>query len=75
MGVFIPTEFAGELVHDAKNNLCLLKLSAVKGKYEEDQYVAHFYLTCVGATKEDKPVATNAEEWEAYLREWVAELE
>lgn len=74
LGVFIPKEFAGELVHDAKNNLCLLKLSAVKGKYEEDQYVAHFYLTCVGATKEDKPVATNAEEWEAYLRNWAAEL-
>lgn len=75
LGVFIPKEFAGECVHDAKNNLCLLKLSAVKGQYEEDNYVAHFYLTCVGVTKEDHPVATNATEWLDYLRDWAYGLD
>ena len=35
---------------------------------------AHFYLTCVGATKENHPVATSAEEWFAYLRRWASRL-
>ena len=63
LGVFIPKEYAGELVHDKSNNLCLLK-----GTH------AHFYLTCVGATKENHPVATTAEEWFAYLRKWAKGL-
>jgi hypothetical protein len=74
LGVFIPKEFAGELVHDAKNNLCLLKLSPFYNQYSEEYYQAHFYLTCVGATKEDNPVARNAEEWKTYLRDWAASL-
>lgn len=75
LGVFIPKEFAGECVYDAKNNLCLLKLSAFSNQYSEEHYRAHFYLTCVGATKEDNPVARNAEEWEAYLKKWAKELQ
>ena len=63
LGVFIPKAFAGENVHDKQNNLCLLK-----GKNP------HFYLTCVGATKENHPVATSAEEWFAYLRRWAKNL-
>ena len=35
---------------------------------------AHFYLTCCGATKENHPVATSAEEWFAYLRRWASRL-
>lgn len=70
LAVFIPKEFAGELVQDKSNNLCLLKLSAVIGQYSTEEYKAHFYLTCVGATKEDQPVATNATEWLNYLRRW-----
>ena len=35
---------------------------------------AHFYLTCVGATKENHPVATSAEEWLIYLRRWAKRL-
>ena len=63
LGIFIPKEFAGEIVHDKQNNLCLLKGTK-----------PHFYLTCVGATKENHPVATTAEEWYAYLRRWAKTL-
>ena len=69
LGVFIPKEYAGELVHDKSNNLCLLKPSAIS-----NQCTAHFYLTCVGATKENHPVATNATEWFDYLRQWAKKL-
>ena len=63
LGVFIPKEFAGSPVHDKQNNLCLLK--GIK---------PHFYLTCVGATKENHPVASSATEWYAYLRRWASKL-
>ena len=69
LGVFVPKEYVGELVHDKQNNLCLLKLSAFS-----HQYSAHFYLTCCGATKENHPVARTAEEWLAYLRKWAKNL-
>ena len=63
LGVFIPKEFAGSPVHDKQNNLCLLKGTK-----------PHFYLTCVGATKENHPVASSATEWYAYLRRWASKL-
>ena len=63
LGIFIPKEFAGEQVHDKQNNLCLLKGTK-----------PHFYLTCIGATKENHPVATSATEWYAYLRRWAKTL-
>lgn len=63
LSIFIPKEFAGEQVHDKQNNLCLLKGTK-----------PHFYLTCVGATKENHPVATSATEWYAYLRRWAKTL-
>jgi hypothetical protein len=69
LAVFIPKQFAGSLVHDKQNNLCLLKLSASR-----HQHSAHFYLTCCGATKENHPVARTAEEWYAYLRKWAKGL-
>ena len=69
LGVFIPKEYAGALVHDKQNNLCLLKLSSASR-----QHSAHFYLTCCGATKENHPVATNATEWLIYLRRWAKHL-
>ena len=59
LAVFIPKEYAGDIVQDKSNLLCLLKGTT-----------PHFYLTCVGATKENHPVATSAEEWFAYLRKW-----
>ena len=75
LGVFIPKEFAGELVQDKQNSLCLFRTrQATKKDTSYPKHVAHFYLTCVGATKEEKPVATNAEEWLAYLRKWAAKL-
>lgn len=86
LAVFIPKEYAGELVQDKSNNLCLLHLtgeaaptakrsnSVVIQQPEGRAYHAHFYLTCVGATKEDKPVATNAAEWTDYLHRWAATL-
>ena len=82
LGVFIPKEYAGELVHDKQNNLCLLKQksearsqkSEISGLKSDMPYTAHFYLTCCGATKENHPVATTAEEWYAYLRRWAAKL-
>jgi len=63
LAVFIPKAYAGELVHDKSNNLCLLKGTT-----------PHFYLTVCGATKENHPVATTAEEWFAYLRKWAKTL-
>ena len=69
LGVFIPKQYAGELVQDKSNNLCILKPSA-----DSHQCSAHFYLTCVGATKENHPVATNATEWFNYLRQWAKKL-
>ena len=76
LGVFIPKAFAGKPVHDNSNNLCLLKVQS----HEDEEtsvidYQAHFYLTCVGATKEDHPVATNATEWYDYLRQWAEGLQ
>lgn len=63
LAVFIPKAYAGALVHDKQNNLCLLNGTS-----------PHFYLTCVGATKENHPVATNATEWLIYLRRWAKHL-
>ena len=72
LGVFIPKEYAGEVVHDKQNSLCLLRTS--KDTKKDTSYTAHFYLTCVGATKENHPVATSAKEWYEYLRRWAANL-
>ena len=64
LAVFIPKEFAGEIVQDKQNNLCLFT----------KRTKLHFYLTCVGATKENHPIATTAEEWFVYLRKWAKGL-
>jgi len=79
IAVFIPKEFAGALVHDKSNNLCLLKQEKKRyfldrKKFFYSHYTAHFYLTCCGATKEDHPVARNATEWYNYLRRWAKKL-
>lgn len=63
LAVFIPKAYASEIVQDKQNLLCLLKGTS-----------PHFYLTCCGATKENHPVATNAEEWLTYLRRWAKGL-
>lgn len=63
LAVFIPKAYAGELVQDKSNNLCLLKGTK-----------PHFYLTVCGATKENHPVATTYDEWLAYLLKWAKEL-
>jgi len=75
LGVFIPKECAGEMVQDQSNNLCLLKVQS--GEPDLDgipSYRAHFYLTACGATKENHPIATTAEEWFDYLRNWAKGL-
>ncbi len=64
LAVFIPKAYAGDIVQDKSNLLCLLKGAT-----------PHFYLTCVGATKENHPVATTAEEWLIYLRKWAKGLQ
>jgi hypothetical protein len=74
LAVFIPKQFAGECVHDKQNNLCLLKQSPITNHQSPMCATAHFYLTCVGATKENHPVAKTAEEWIAYLRRWAEGL-
>ncbi len=74
LAVFIPKQFAGECVHDKQNNLCLLKQSPITNHQSPMCATAHFYLTCVGATKENHPVATSAEEWFVYLRRWAKHL-
>ena len=73
LGVFIPQKYAGELKHDKQNNLCLLK-SQITNHKSQMCATAHFYLTCCGATKENHPVASSAEEWFAYLRRWAKSL-
>lgn len=73
LAVFIPKAYAGALVHDKQNNLCLLK-SKIENRESGECATAHFYLTCVGATKENHPVATNATEWLIYLRRWARNL-
>lgn len=73
LAVFIPKAYAGALVHDKQNNLCLLK-SKIENRESGERATAHFYLTCVGATKENHPVATNATEWLIYLRRWAKHL-
>ncbi len=99
LAVFIPKEYAGALVRDKQNNLCLLNLwvpsvnqqsvcdgesggtsrpsikrSGIDHRDLVAERVAHFYLTVVGATKENHPVARTAEEWYAYLRRWAKHL-
>ncbi|MBO7459186.1 MAG: DUF4861 family protein, partial [Paludibacteraceae bacterium] len=71
LGVFIPKKFAGEIVHDKQNNLCLLNALPFR---EGSGLGLHFYLTCCGATKENHPVARTAEEWIAYLKKWAKGL-
>ena len=73
LGVFIPKKYTGELKHDKQNNLCLLK-SQITNHKSQMCATAHFYLTCCGATKENHPVASSAEEWFAYLRRWAKSL-
>ena len=74
LAVFIPKAYAGDLVHDKQNNLCLLNLQSPISNHQSQMSCAHFYLTCCGATKENHPVATTAEEWLAYLRRWAKHL-
>lgn len=64
LAVFIPQRYAGQMVQDKSNNLCLLT-------YQDG---CHFYLTCCGVTKENHPVATSATEWFDYVRLWAKDL-
>ena len=73
LAVFIPKAYAGALIHDKQNNLCLLK-SKIENRESGECATAHFYLTACGATKENHPVATNATEWIIYLRRWAKHL-
>ena len=73
LAVFIPKEYAGEPVYDKSNNLCILRQTEDRSQ-KSGSYHAHFYLTCVGATKENAPVATNMSEWKDYLHGWTAGL-
>ena len=86
LAVFIPKQFAGTPVHDKQNNLCLLKTIPINSQTnghsptnsqtgrQPSNFRCHFYLTTVGATKENHPVARTAEEWYAYLRKWAKGL-
>ena len=86
LAVFIPHPYAGTPVHDKQNNLCLLKTIPINSQTnghsqsnsqtgrQPSYFRCHFYLTTVGATKENHPVARTAEEWYAYLRKWAKGL-
>ena len=74
LAVFIPKQFAGDIVQDKQNLLCLLKQSPISNLQSPMCATPHFYLTCCGATKENHPVATSAEEWLIYLRRWAKHL-
>lgn len=73
LAVFIPKDYVGEVVHDQSNQLCLLRQSEANNRQSKG-YSCYFYLTCVGATKEAHPAATNMTEWVTYLRSWAAKL-
>lgn len=66
LAVYIPAEYVStlngqaEMTVDGSNNLCLLKT----GQYWR------YYLVCCGATMEDHPVATHADEWWRWVRKW-----
>ena len=72
IAVFIPKSYAGELVQDKQNSLCLLR--SLNAQQSSTNHHCHFFLTCCGATKEDHPVATNATEWLTYLNHWAKAL-
>ena len=74
LAVFIPHPYAGPIVQDKQNLLCLLKQSPITNHQSPMCATAHFYLTCVGATKENHPVASSATEWLSYLRKWAKGL-
>jgi hypothetical protein len=89
LAVFIPKAHAGDIVQDKQNLLCLLRLTGTESAgptaqrsfsangptaQRSEMCGAHFYLTCCGATKENHPVATTAEEWLIYLRRWAKRL-
>ena len=88
LAVFIPHPYAGEIVQDKQNLLCLLKSVSPKDGLSVKRSVSdnglsgeagreatcHFYLTCCGASKENHPAATTAEEWFEYLRKWAKGL-
>lgn len=74
LAVFIPKPYAGELVQDKQNNLCLLNMKSQITNNKSHMCSAHFYLTCCGVTKENHPVATNATEWLDYLCIWTKDL-
>ncbi len=86
LAVFIPHPYADTPVHDKQNNLCLLKTIPINSQTnghspsnsqtgrQPSNFRCHFYLTTVGATKENHPVARTAEEWYAYLRKWAKGL-
>ena len=74
LAVFIPQEFAGPIVRDKQNLLCLLKQSPITNHQSPMCATAHFYLTVCGATKENHPVASSATEWLSYLRKWAKHL-
>ena len=86
LAVFVPKQYAGTPVHDKQNNLCLLKTIPINSQTnghspsnsqtgrQPSNFRCHFYLTTVGATKENHPVARTAEEWYAYLRKWAKGL-
>ena len=74
LAVFIPYPYAGDIVHDKQNLLCILKQSPISNHQSPMCATAHFYLTVCGATKENHPVATNATEWIVYLRKWAKGL-
>lgn len=74
LAVFIPYPYAGDIVRDKQNLLCLLKQSPITNHQSPMCASAHFYLTCCGVTKENHPVATTAEEWLTYLRRWAKGL-
>ncbi len=74
LAVFIPYPYAGDIVQDKQNLLCILKQSPITNHQSQMCATAHFYLTCCGASKENHPVATTAEEWLTYLRRWAKHL-
>lgn len=63
LGVFVPNEFAGNLLVDPRNNLIALK----RGTH------ARFYLTVVSLKETTPPARTDQEFW-VFLREWAQNI-
>lgn len=70
MAVYIPAECAGDLVRDAHNELCLLRMAASSAAAPQ----AHYYVLISSPTMEHRAPANNPKCFRSYIRRWATHL-